>query len=127
MKCVLSNIALVSIPVIVLVSASSSLAQAVPPSAGDQVQQVPPVPIQQKPESEVDIVKGAKVTATYVDQAKIVVQKLSLTGQTIYSQDELLAVVGFEPSRALSLADLRVLAARIADHYHANGYVLAQA
>lgn len=60
-------------------------------------------------------------------QTEVIVKNIILSGQTIYSQNDLLAAADFRTGRALSLAELRGLAARIADHYHANGYVLAQA
>jgi hemolysin activation/secretion protein len=44
-----------------------------------------------------------------------------------YSEAELLAVTGFIHGSALSLSDLRLMASRIADHYHRNGYFVAQA
>jgi len=50
-----------------------------------------------------------------------------VTGQTVYSEAELLAVTGFSPGRELTLYDLRVMASKIADYYHRDGYFVAQA
>lgn len=55
--------ALVNMPVITLITTGSSLAAAVPPSAGDQVQQVPPAPAQQRSEPKIDIAKQKKLQA----------------------------------------------------------------
>ncbi|MEO6388143.1 MAG: ShlB/FhaC/HecB family hemolysin secretion/activation protein [Croceibacterium sp.] len=55
------------------------------------------------------------------------VATLDVSGQTAFSKSELLAATGFVPGSNLTLTQLRALAARIADYYHARGYFLAQA
>ncbi|MDZ7851442.1 MAG: POTRA domain-containing protein [Halomonas sp.] len=59
--------------------------------------------------------------------AKIEVNSLHLTGQSLYSENELLALTGFQPGVQLSLGELQAMASRIADFYHRNDYFLAQA
>jgi hemolysin activation/secretion protein len=58
---------------------------------------------------------------------KIPVKSLHVTGQALYSEAELIAITGFSPGAELSLFELREMASKIADHYHRNGYIVAQA
>jgi hemolysin activation/secretion protein len=62
-----------------------------------------------------------------VDTAQITVNRLSITGASVYSEAELLVITGFEPGSVQTLTELRGMAAKIADHYHRNGYFVAQA
>ncbi len=55
------------------------------------------------------------------------VHSLRIAGQTIFSESELRAASGFAPERSLDFQQLRTLATRIAEFYHARGYFLAQA
>jgi hemolysin activation/secretion protein len=98
-----------------------------PPSAGTLLQQIPlaPVPLEAKPGIEVQ--KVSPVVTAEQDSATIVVKKLRVTGAIAYSETELLAITGFIPDSTLTLSDLRLMASRIADHYHRNGYFVAQA
>jgi hemolysin activation/secretion protein len=52
---------------------------------------------------------------------------LRITGQTAFTEVELLTVSGFAPGSDMTLPQLRTLAARISDYYHVRGYFLAQA
>ena len=69
----------------------------------------------------------SEAAVTPSDTAKITVRSLRITGAQVYSEAELLALTGFRPGSELSLSDLRAMAARIAAHYHRNGYFVAQA
>jgi len=98
------------------------------PTAGGQMQQIPPTPMPPK--------VAPKVTVAPVDAAatpergagmKIVVARLNVTGSQLYSASALLQETGFVAGSELSLADLRAMAAKIAAFYHRNGYFLAQA
>lgn len=98
------------------------------PSAGSQMQQIPPAPMPQKMAPKVIVAPvGASATAADATGVKIIVKRLSVSGSKAYSEAELLAVTGFSAGSELSLADLRAMAARIAAFYHRNGYFLAQA
>lgn len=55
------------------------------------------------------------------------VQGLRITGQTLFSEAELVAVAGFKPDSELGVGDLRAMAAKITAHYNRRGYFLAQA
>ena len=61
------------------------------------------------------------------DTVKVLVKSLTVTGQTLYSEAELVAITGFSPGAELSLSELRGMAAKIAEHYRRNGYFVAQA
>ena len=98
----------------------------VPPSGGSILQQVPAAPLQ-RPPPDVRIEQGAQPPAPLADGVRIRVDALLVSGQTVYSEAELLALTGFTPGSELSLTELRAMAAKIADYYHRNGYIVAQA
>lgn len=115
------------IPCALLAMSHSVFAQQLP-SAGSQMQQIPPAPTPQKMPPKVVLAPvGTAATAPDAAGVKIVVKRLSVTGSKTYSEAELLAVTGFSAGREMSLADLRAMAAKIAAFYHRNGYFLAQA
>lgn len=101
------------------------------PSAGSQMQQIPPAPQALKPPPQVTLAPPSAAEPSAAANAtaamKIVVRQLHIAGATAFPEAQLLAVSGFVPSSELTLADLRACAARIAAFYHRNGYVLAQA
>lgn len=98
-----------------------------PPSAGSQMQQIPPIPMPQKEAPKVQVEQGAVPAVSEADSVKIVVNRLTVTGAQAYSEADLLAVTGFRPGSELSLSELRGMASKIADYYHQNGYFVAQA
>ncbi|WP_306602542.1 ShlB/FhaC/HecB family hemolysin secretion/activation protein [Azonexus sp.] len=114
------------LPFALLVLSQSLLAQQVP-SAGGQMQQIPPIPSPPKaaPQIEVKPVQGSVMTAP--DTATMIVQRLIVTGAQTYSEAELLALTRFVPGSELSLSQLRAMAAKIAVHYQRNGFFVAQA
>jgi hemolysin activation/secretion protein len=98
-----------------------------PPSAGSQMQQIPPAPRPERVIPKIDINPGQASGIESADSMKIVVTHLQIRGAQAYSEETLLGVAGFRPDAELSLTDLRGMASRIADYYRANGYFLAQA
>ena len=115
------------IPCALLAMSHSVFAQQLP-SAGSQMQQIPPAPMPQKMAPKVVLAPvGAAATAADATGVKIVVKRLSVSGSKAYSEADLLAVTGFAAGSELSLGDLRAMAAKIAGFYHRNGYFLAQA
>ncbi|TPG54899.1 ShlB/FhaC/HecB family hemolysin secretion/activation protein [Sphingomonas glacialis] len=52
---------------------------------------------------------------------------LHVSGQTRFTEGELVAATGFVPDRMLTLPDLRNMALRITRFYNAHGYIVAQA
>lgn len=119
----------------ILVCAVASLAlcqsvfAAVLPGAGIQIQQIRPVPlsIEQKAVPEIRVQQDNSPTLPVSDEVKILVESLHLTGQALYSEVKLVAISGFSPGSELTLPELRSMATKIADHYHKNGYFVAQA
>ena len=112
---------------VALLALSKSAFAADLPSAGGQFQQIPPAPIQQKAVPEIRIEQGIAPAIPASDQVKILVKSLHVIGQTLYSEAELVAIMGFSPGGELTLSELRGMASKIADHYHRNGYFVAQA
>jgi hemolysin activation/secretion protein len=98
-----------------------------PPTAGDQMQRIPPPPLPQKVEPTVDVAPLAAPDAAEPAGVKIVVTSLKVTGARSYTEAELIALTGFTPGSELSLADLRGMAAKIANHYRNKGYFVTQA
>ena len=98
-----------------------------PPTGGGQLQQIPPAPVPQRADPEIRIERGGAPAVPVTDQVRFRVNALRVTGQTLYPESELIALTGFSPGGELTLSELRAMAAKIADHYHRSGYVVAQA
>ncbi len=109
----------------VLALSQSAFAQQ-PPTAGGQLQQIPPPPVPEKTAPEIRIEKGTARSAPAIDQVKITVKSLRVTGAKVYPEAELLALTGFRPGSELSLFELRAMTSTIADYYHRNGFFVAQ-
>lgn len=109
-----------------LVASQSALAQQAPPGAGQQLQQIPPAPIAPRAAPSIHIEQGAAPLAGAPAGTKVRVATLHVTGQTLFSEQELVTAAGFTPGD-LDLGEMRRLAARIAAFYTARGYILAQA
>lgn len=114
---------------VALLSLSQMAFAVEPPTAGGQIQQIPPVPVMppKAPQILIDNGKVAVPAIPATDQAKIRVQSLHVNGESLYSEAELVAITGFMPGGELTLSDLRGMALRITDHYHSHGYFAAQA
>jgi hemolysin activation/secretion protein len=110
-----------------LLTLSSSVFAAQFPSGGSQLQQIPPSPTLQKVEPEIQVEQKQVPAVSAADSVKIQVNSLHLSGQSLYSESELLALTGFKAGEEVSLAELQQMAARIAAFYHQNGYFVAQA
>src|SRR6185436_17375534 len=113
--------------VAVLALSQSAFAQpAINPGSGFQLQTIPPAPVPQRAIPEIRIEQGGAPVLQGADSIRFAVRTLRVTGQTLYPEAELVAIAAFQPGE-LTLADLRGMASRIADHYHRNGYFVAQA
>jgi hemolysin activation/secretion protein len=112
--------------VALLASSCGAWAQQLP-GAGGQLQQIPPSPTPPRAPPEIRIEPRAAPAAPAADQARIVVNSLRVTGATLYSEAELVALTGFVAGAQLSLSDMQAMAARITEHYRRNGYFVAQA
>ncbi|WP_426148721.1 ShlB/FhaC/HecB family hemolysin secretion/activation protein [Polaromonas sp. DSR2-3-2] len=98
-----------------------------PPSAGSQIQQIPPAPTPQKAAPALRIEPATSPATPASDAAKITVNRLQVTGARVYPEAELLALTGFKPGSELSLGDLRAMALKITQRYRNAGYFVAQA
>ncbi len=119
----MSNIKLFTAALLAL--SQSAFAQT--PPLGGQIQQIPPAPVPQRAIPDIRIEPGTTPAVPGSEQARILVRSLRVTGQTLYSEAELVAITGFSPGSELTLSDLRGMALKIADHYRRNGYFVAQA
>jgi hemolysin activation/secretion protein len=110
----------------VMLALSHSVFAAQPPSAGSQLQEIPPTPVQQKSSQTIQLEQASVPVSAESGSVKINVKSLKVTGAQAYSEADLLLVTGFKPESELTLSQLRSMASRIADFYHRNGYFVAQ-
>jgi hemolysin activation/secretion protein len=96
------------------------------PSAGSALRQIPPPPTPSRLAPTVEIAPAAPA-APSADGTTMLVRQLRVRGAHVYSEAQLLAVTGFVPGSVLTLDALNRMATRVADHYHRNGYFVAQA
>jgi hemolysin activation/secretion protein len=92
-----------------------------------QFSQLPPAPVAQKAIPDIRIQRRAAASDMGPTGPSVLVNSLHITGQTRFSESQLIAATGFTPGRTLSLSDLRRMAVLITDFYNARGYVVAQA
>lgn len=110
-----------------LLALSQSVFAQQPPSAGSQIQQIPPSPTPQKAAPTIRIEPGAAPATPASDTVKITVNRLQVTGARVYPEAELVALTGFKPGSELSLGELRNMALTITQRYRSAGYFVAQA
>jgi len=109
-----------------LATAQLAHAQAVP-GAGTQLRQLPQPPVAEQPAPKLDFEQAAPPIDPSEAGKSIRVSALRISGQTVFTEAELLVATGFAPGSDMTLGQLRTLAARISDYYHVRGYFLAQA
>lgn len=108
--------------------ALSQLAMAQQPrGAGGQLQQIPPPPVAPRVAPEMRIEPRAVPAPPSAAEVKIVVDRLRVTGSTVYPETQLVALAGFVPGAQVALSDLQAMAARITEQYRRDGYFVAQA
>lgn len=112
--------------VTLLTASHGALAQQLP-SAGGQIQQIPPRVEPPRAIPEMRVERAETPAATPLDGPSVAVSALRVTGATVFSEAELITASGFKPGSTLSLAELRQLAVRIADFYNRQGFFVAQA
>lgn len=98
-----------------------------PPNAGAQIQQIPSSPNPERKAPDVRIEQRDSPATPASDEARLTVNSLHVTGQTLYPESELLAAADLGSPGERSLSELRAMADRIANFYHRNGHFLAQA
>ncbi len=92
-----------------------------------QVSQLPPAPVTQSAIPDIRIQRPGVASEAGPTGPAVVVSSLHITGETRFTEAELIAATGFTPGRTLNLSDLRHMAALIANYYNHRGYVVAQA
>lgn len=97
------------------------------PSAGSQLQQIPPSPVSQKPPPEIRIEQSGSPPVAASNDTKLVVTAIRVKNARRFSEAQLLAAIGFQRGSEQTLSSLRGIAAKIAVYYHRHGYFLAQA
>lgn len=98
-----------------------------PPTAGSQLQQIPQAPSLPPKAPEIRIEQGKQAPLPLSDQTSVRVDILRITGAQAFTEATLIEASGFKPQGVMTLADLRGLAERVSDYYHAQGYFVAQA
>lgn len=116
------------LPLSVALCATSlaALAQTVP-GAGQQLQQLPVVPPRTVPTPRLEIQKEPAPVSAPADASAIVVQRLAVTGASVYSESDLMAIAGFVPGQRLTLGDLNAMADRVTSRYRQDGYLVGRA
>jgi hemolysin activation/secretion protein len=110
-----------------LATSQTAFAQQAPPGAGGQLQQIPPPPAPDKAAPDIHIERGETPPDPAAAGARIRVNALRITGNSLFSERALVAAAAVTPGSDLNLAELRDAAARVAAFYNARGYILAQA
>jgi hemolysin activation/secretion protein len=110
-----------------LAAGQSALAQPALPAAGGQLQQIPPPPLPEKVAPDMRVEGDQNAPAPAGEGVKFRVNRLLVTGNTLFGEAELVAAAAVAPGTDLNLDELRGAAARIAGFYNARGYFLAQA
>jgi hemolysin activation/secretion protein len=109
-----------------LVGSQSALAQP-PIDAGSQLRQIPPQPVPPPNAPVLEVAPRQQATLPDETGPSVRVTRLTVTGETLFSEAELIAASGFTPGAELNLGQMRAVAARITAFYNARGYFLAQA
>jgi hemolysin activation/secretion protein len=97
------------------------------PGAGEQLQQIPSLPVPERSIPDIRIERSEAPPSPALPGVKFQVKSLHVTGETKFSEAELIAAIDFKPGGELDLADLRAMAAKISDYYVQRGYFVAQA
>ena len=112
---------------IALLAASQSAFAQQPPNAGEQLRQIPPPVMNDKASPDIRVERQATPDRTDTGGATVRVKRVRVTGNTRFSEGDLIAAANIVPDRDLTLADLRAAAARISAFYNSRGFFLAQA
>ena len=112
---------------VVLFAVSQNAFAQQPIGAGGLIQSVPPAPVPERSVPNLPIERREAPAKPLAPGVRFVVNQLHVTGQTHFSEAELVAATDFKPGSELDLADLRALASKMTELYNRNGYFVAQA
>jgi hemolysin activation/secretion protein len=124
-KTIMTNSLRMSIVAAALATAFPALAQQAP-DAGQTLQQLTPPPETPRTSPAVTIEPPATTPAD-AGGAQVVLQSVSVGGNSVFSEAELLSALGDVTGKAYDLAGLRELAGRISEHYRTAGFPFALA
>ena len=118
-----------------LALALTAIASAVPcaqaqvaPDAGSVLrQQRLPAELPAKPVPKLEIEEPARKTSPAQPDTRFVLRGVRVSGQTVFSEAELLALMQDMVGKEVGLADLEQAAARVSLYYRERGYVVARA
>ena len=97
------------------------------PDAGQTLQQQQQIaPQLPRTGPAIDIQSPAQA-ATLPGGQQVTLQSVSLRGVSVFSEADLLSVLGAVAGQSYDMAGLRGLASRVSDHYRSNGYPFARA
>jgi hemolysin activation/secretion protein len=105
--------------------AGHALAQTAP--SGGQMQQIPPPPPAEDSQPSLELRNPPAPAQPSDDKTTVAVHALNITGQTVFSAADLMAITGFRPDHPYTLSQLRGFALQISGFYNRRGYILAQA
>ena len=115
---------LVSLPALLL---SASVQAQIAPDAGRVLQEAAPPRLEAPNPSPVLDIKSPALPDSLPGGAQVELKTLRITGNTRYSEADLLASLGEVTGNTYDLAGLKGLANRISEHYRAAGYAFAMA
>jgi hemolysin activation/secretion protein len=98
-----------------------------PIGAGGEIQQIPQAPTFEKPVPDLPLEQRSAPVRPTAPGPSFLVSSLHITGETHFSEAELIAATDFKPGAQLSLGDLRLMAAKVTDYYNRSGFFVAQA
>lgn len=115
--------------------AASLLQAAPPPNAGRLLPSVPLTPAPASGKAPVLVPPAEKAGAAPASDVRISISEVRITGNTVFSEAQLLALIapalapaaGSGSARQLSFAELEALADQITAYYREQGYLLARA
>ena len=99
---------------------------AAPPDAGRLLEEVRPAPALPQPKVPATRVEE-QAPASAPDGIRFAVKGVHISGQSVFTEAELLVLVSDSVGKELSMDDLNKLAERITLHYRQRGYLMARA
>jgi len=114
------------IAIAVIATTQGASAQQVP-DVGGQLQQIPPAATPERQAPELPVAPPQRAPDAEASGAAIQVRSVHVTGNTLFSEADLIAASGVAPGSTLTLPELRNAAASITAFYNERGYFLAQA
>lgn len=85
------------------------------------------LPPQEQPKAQIEVKQEQSTEQQQSDQTKIHVDRIEITGQTIYGDEILQPLVKDAYGKDLTLGELEVYARHITHYFHEQGYLVARA